>query len=532
MRHLMSLKSRRELRTSTAPRYQKAAHKEKQIILNEFAAVTGYHRKYAIRLLNAYSSDIDAGNRRERKPRARIYDENVHAALVVVWEAANRICSKRLVPFLPEMVAVLERWGHLSLTEDVRTRLLKISPSTVDRLLYRIRHGGKGAGIGTTKPGALIKSQVPIRTFSDWNDRRPGFMEADLVAHCGTFVNGQYLQTLVMTDISTGWTEFAILLFRDQTSVLEAIEHLREQIPFDLLGLDTDNGTEFLNYLLLGYCFDQEITFTRSRPYKKNDQCFVEEKNGSIIRKFIGYDRFEGFQPYLILDALYEQLRLYVNFFQPSLKLIEKTRQGSKVIKKYDQAQTPYQRLLAAESVPAATTEKLEGQYRELDPVHLLSNIHALQDLLWPLAYVELQRTGSSDRRDISQPRRSRRLDTKASVSYEKNTLPARPTLETAERMYRRTKKKRKDGDGRRWWRTRADPFEDVWLEVEQKLADRPFLIAKTILYELQQAYPGKFQDGQLRTLQRRVKHWRSEQMDDQMTAENPYSIPDNGKSG
>ena len=532
MRHLMSLKSRQELRASTAPRYQKAAQKDKQIILNEFTAVSGYHRKYAIRLLNYDSPDFEAEKRRKRKPRARIYDENVHAALVVVWEAANRICSKRLVPFLLEMVAVLERCGHLSLTEDVRTRLLKISPSTVDRLLYRIRYGGKGAGIVTTKPGALIKSQVPIRTFSDWDDGRPGFMEADLVAHCGTFVNGHYLQTLVMTDISTGWTEFAALRFRDQTLVVEAIQRLREQIPFDLLGLDTDNGTEFLNYLLLGYCFDQEITFTRSRPYKKNDQCFVEEKNGSIIRKFIGYDRFEGFQPYQILAALYEQLRLYVNFFQPSLKLKSKTRQGSKVIKKYDQAQTPYQRLLAAEGVPEDTTQKLKGHYQELDPVNLLSNIHGLQDLLWPLAYAELERAGSSDRREIPQPKWSRRLETKAPVSDEKKTLPARPNLEVAERMYRRTKKKRKDGDGRRWWRTRRDPFEDVWLEVEQKLADKPSLIAKTILRELQQVYPDRFLDGQLRTLQRRVQQWRSDQLKTKMTAENPYSIPDNGKSG
>jgi len=335
-----------------------------------------------------------------------------------------------------------------------------------------------------------------------------------------------------MTDISTGWTEFAALMFRDQTLVVEAIQRLREQVPFDLLGLDTDNGTECLNYLLLGYCFDQEITFTRSRPYKKNDQCFVEEKNGSIIRKFIGYDRFEGLQPYQILAALYEQLRLYVNFFQPSLKLKSKTRQGSKVIKKYDQAQTPYQRLLAAESVPEATTQKLKRHYQELDPVNLLSNIHALQDLLWPLAYVELQRTGSSDRRDIPQPKSASSLETKDPVSDEKKTLPARPILEVAERMYRRTKKKRKDGDGRRWWRTRRDPFAEVWLDVEQKLADQPSLIAKTILQELQQVYPDRFLDGQLRTLQRRVQQWRSEQLDDKMTAENPYSIPDNGKSG
>jgi IS30 family transposase len=357
----MSLKARRELLRATTIRYQKASKKEKQLILDAFVASTGYHRKYAIQLLNHDTPYQEFERKGDRKKRARKYGEDVQAALVVVWKAANRICSKRLVPFLPEMVAVLEKHDHLSLSAEVRSRLLAISPSTVDRLLQEVRHGEKPAGMGTTKPGALIKGQVPVRTFSEWDDGRPGFMEADLVAHCGTYVSGHFLQTLVMTDIASGWTEFAALLFRDQETVLRAIGRLRAQIPFDLLGLDTDNGTEFLNYLLLAYCFEEEITFTRSRPYEKNDQCFVEEKNGSIIRKFIGYDRFEGLQPYQILAALYEQLRLYVNFFQPSVKLIGKRREGSKVIKKYDQAQTPYQRLMAAESVPETAKQKLRG---------------------------------------------------------------------------------------------------------------------------------------------------------------------------
>lgn len=186
------------------------------------------------------------------------------------------------MPFLPEIVPVLEKYGHLELSDKVRACLLAISPSTVDRMLYKIRQGGKVSSRSTTKPGNLLKSQVAVRSFSDWDDARPGFTEADLVAHCGTFVGGHFFQTLVMTNICTGWTEFEALLFRDQETVLQALERIREQMPLDLLGLDTDNGTEFLNYLLLQYCFDEEITFTRSRPYKKNDQCHVEEKNGSI----------------------------------------------------------------------------------------------------------------------------------------------------------------------------------------------------------------------------------------------------------
>jgi hypothetical protein len=386
--------------------------------------------------------------------------------------------------------------------------------------------------MGTTKPGALIKGQVPVRTFSEWEDGRPGFMEADLVAHCGTYVSGHFLQTLVMTDISSGWTEFAALLFRDQETVLRAIDRLRAQIPFDLLGLDTDNGTEFLNYLLMAYCFEEEITFTRSRPYEKNDQCFVEEKNGSIIRKYIGYDRFEGFPPYQILTALYEQLRLYVNFFQPSVKLIEKRRKGSKVFKKYDQAQTPYQRLLAAESVPEIAKQKLKRQYEQLDPVYLLSNIQGLLDQLWPLAYVVPERTGIALPSNSSQLKRSRRSAKMSTNSTNKKPHPTPPQEAITDRWYRRTKKKRKDYDGKRWWRTRMDPFKGVWSEVEQKLEENPHLNAKMIFNELQQGHPGRFQDGQLRTLQRRVKEWRGEKMDEKMNTANPYSIPEKGMSG
>ena len=228
MRHSMSLKARRELLRATAGRYQKSSKKEKQIILDEFVAATNYHRKYAIQQLKNDSRDLDSPKKQPRKPRVRKYDDTVKAALVVVWEATNRICSKRLVPFLPEMVAVLERHDHLSLVEDVRIRLLEMSPSTVDRLLYKIRRGRKGVGIGTTRPGALLKSQVPIRTFSEWDDTCPGFMEADLVAHCGTFASGHFLQTLVMTDISTGWTEFSALLFRNQETVLQEIRRIRK----------------------------------------------------------------------------------------------------------------------------------------------------------------------------------------------------------------------------------------------------------------------------------------------------------------
>jgi len=533
MRHPMSLKARRELLASTAVRYPKTSKKEKQTILDEFTASTGYHRKYAIRLLKNYSPDQHQEQKQKRKPRLRKYNAEVQAALVVVWEATNRICSKRLVPFLPEMVSVLERHGHLSLSDDVRARLLAISPSTVDRLLYKIRQGARAGGLGTTKPGALLKGQVPIRTFSDWDDDRPGFIEADLVAHCGTFTGGHFLQTLVMTDISTGWTEFANLLFRDQETVLRAIRRIREQIPFELLGLDTDNGTEFLNYLLLQYCFDEEITFTRSRPYKKNDQCHVEQKNGSIIRKFIGYDRFEGIQPCQILSALYEQLRLYVNFFQPSAKLISKTRKGSRVLKKYDQAQIPYQRVQDSVSVSKASKHELRKQYEELDPIHLLCSIEKLQDQLWLFSYLALGMTTPANSQNGAQPKMTRHMQTDPDPSKQDEVNSNSPTLEKTDRMYRRTKKKRQPGAGKRWWRTRPDPFSKVWVEVEQKLGISPCADAKALFMELQQQYPGKFPDGQLRTF---VKDWRVEQangrIEGETTAKILSSFPGNGDSG
>ena len=250
----------------------------------------------------------------------------------------------------------------------------------------------------------------------------------------------------------------------------------------------------------------------------------MEEKNGSIVRKFIGYDRFEGLQPYQILTALYVQLRLYVNFFQPSLKLLEKTREGSKVFKKYDQAQTPYQRLKATEHISNSAKQKLKEQYDALDPIKLLQNIHDLQNLLWPWAYTENTWASNSKPSQRNQPKRTRRDTIQLPISDKQNNIP--------NRMYRRTRKKRKDSDGQRWWRTRVDPFEKVWPELEQRLAEQPELSAKALLEMLQQRHPDTFQDGQLRTLQRRVKQWRCEKMNDKLNAENPFSISNEGDSG
>ncbi|NTU80196.1 MAG: transposase family protein [Chloroflexales bacterium] len=240
----MSYRAKRELLAQTAPRYQEASHQQKSVILDEFVAATGYARKYAIRLL---ISPVLAPPARIARPRERQYGAEVQAALRVAWEAANGICAKRLVPFLPDLVASLERHGHLQLPETVRTQLLAISPATVDRILSPIRRDPTLRGISTTKAGTLLKHQVPIRTFTDWDDAQPGFFEVDLVAHCGGNAEGAFLYTLVLTDVATGWTECIPLLNRGQHSVIRALDHARQLVPMPLMGIDTDNGGEFLN---------------------------------------------------------------------------------------------------------------------------------------------------------------------------------------------------------------------------------------------------------------------------------------------
>lgn len=320
MRPAMSFQAKRELLARVASRYRAAELPQKTVILNEFVAATGYARKYAIKLLT--SPVLGPPPAVIHRPRAPGYGPEVREALHIAWQAANGICTKRLVPFLPELVATLERHGHLDLRAEIRSQLLAISPATADRLLRSLRQAHGGRGLSTTRPGSLLKHQVPIRTFADWSDEQPGFVEADLVAHCGSSVEGSFLHTLVLTDIATGWTECLALPHRSQETVIQALTRARRLLPFPLRGLDTDNGSEFLNAQLLAYCQAEEITFTRGRAYKKNDQCFVEQKNGVVVRQLVGYDRFEGRHAYAQLTELYRAVRLYVNFFQPSMKLL------------------------------------------------------------------------------------------------------------------------------------------------------------------------------------------------------------------
>ena len=370
---------KRELLEAIRPRYLQANRAEKGRILDEFVATTDYHRKYAIRLLRHGPPRRPAS----RRPGRRTYTPAVVHALTQVWEVCDGICSRRLHPFLPEIVEVLERHHELVLTPETKALLLRMSRATMDRLLKPARERRPQRGLSTTKPGTLLKKAIPVRTFADWDDVRPGFLELDLVAHCGDSTNGEYIHTLDTVDVATGWSECIAVPNRGQQAVFQALQLIRTRLPFPLLGIDSDNDSAFINNHLFRYTQREHITFTRSRPYKKNDQAHIEQKNWSVVRRLIGYDRYDSTQALERFNALYQDVRLYVNFFQPSLKLMEKHRVDNKVHKKYDLAQTPYQRVLQSSAVTEADKDALRQAYVNLNPVVLRRNIDAHLNALW-----------------------------------------------------------------------------------------------------------------------------------------------------
>lgn len=376
--NMMSQRSKRELAEELQARYLKSNKKEKTRMLDEFVATTGYSRKYANYLLK------NGVSRKHRKKagRKKRYQGEVIEALEQVWEICNRICSKRLHPFLPEIVEVLERFGEIDLSEETKTLLLSMSRATIDRCLKAARYEHK-KGLSTTKPGTLLKKSIEVRTWQDGDDERPGFMEIDLVAHCGNTVAGQYLFTLTAVDMATGWTECLALPNKTQFAVHEAIQEMRKRLPFPLLGIDSDNGSEFINDLLYRYCLEEKFTFTRSRPYQKNDQAHVEQKNWSVVRHTVGYDRFETEEELRLLKKVYEDLRLYINFFQPVMKLVGKERIDGKTTKYYDKAITPYRRTLAAEQAVFSDKVSLTNLYVQLNPVVLRKKIDLNIGKLW-----------------------------------------------------------------------------------------------------------------------------------------------------
>ena len=382
----------RELRD----RYRKSSKKEKTIMLDEFIRLTRYNRSYAARVLRLKEVlgymhirgkrvRLVRDKRKIKRKKKKIYDEGVLVALKEIWKICDYICSKRLAPFLKEIIPVLEKWREINLSAKVREKLFKISAATIDRLLTDTRKRFRIKGRSTTRPGSLLKKSIPIRTFADWDEAKPGFFEADLVSHDGGAVRGDFIQSLNFTDISTGWEEMIAVKNKAQRWVFSGIETIKERLPFSILGLDSDNGAEFINAHLIRYCEEHKITFTRSRPYRKNDSCFVEQKNWSVIRRAVGYARYDTDKELSILNELYVYLRLYVNFFQPVRKLIKKERIGSKVIKRYDEAKTPYRRVLASPDIEDEIKMKLKNQYDMLNPAELKRKITKLQNNLLKL---------------------------------------------------------------------------------------------------------------------------------------------------
>lgn len=381
---MMSLKSKRELLEVLRPRYLKANKVEKQKMLDEFTSTTGYHRKHAIRVLKN-QRQVQNHINRKTKTYKTIYRGEVVQVLEQIWEIYGQICSKRLQPILPEAIKVLERHKEIKLSKEAKDLLLKISSASIDRCLRPVRCKSPH-GLSTTKPGSLLKTLIPVRTFTEWDKERPGFMEIDLVAHCGNSTEGQYLNTLTCTDISTGWTDVTALAHRSQQAVSTAIHLMRQRLPFPLLGIDSDNGSEFINDTLYRYCLDEKITFTRSRPYQKNDQAHVEQKNWSVVRHTVGYDRWETKQELALLEGIYDDLRLYINFFQPSFKLIAKERIGNRTLKRYDTAKTPYQRVLERKDISIASKARLMNLYLQLNPAELRRSIDLKTAKLWKLS--------------------------------------------------------------------------------------------------------------------------------------------------
>ena len=362
----MTHQTKAELVKRYAKLYKKACKSEKTRILDIIIEITDYTRKHAIFLLNHPDALKNKVRRRRRSKYGHLLE-----TLTFVWATANFLCGKRLKPFMKFFVDSLIRHKELDITEDDYVLLLQMGASTIDRLLLPKRREYGIKGRSTTKPGTLLKHQIPIRTFADWDDTDPGFLEVDLVAHCGGNVRGEFINTLDMTDISTGWTVCRAFMGKGRRFCSEAMDSAMPDFPFTILGIDCDNDAIFINEHISSYCSERKITYTRSRAYKKNDQCFIEQKNWDVVRKTIGYQRLDTQRQLDILNNVYDLLALYQNYFQPSCKLIDKVRVGAKVKKLYDDATTPAHRLLARTDLPEHIRTRVERFTLTLNPAEL-----------------------------------------------------------------------------------------------------------------------------------------------------------------
>jgi hypothetical protein len=481
----ISMSARRELVAAIAVRYRTAERGEKGRILDELTAVTGWHRKHAVRALSA-----NVKGAKGRRPQ-QTYGEAVRDALIALWEASDRVCGKRLKVMIPVLLPSLERHGRLDLGPTDRTLVLTISAATIDRMLSNVRSTARGGRRRRAGFSSAVRREVPIRTSDGWGDPPPGFCEVDLVAHGGMSVTGSFIQTLTMVDVTTGWTECFPLLVRERTLVVQAIERAQSLFPWLIRGLDFDNDSTFMNDVVVPWCRARGMEVTRSRAYKKNDQAFVEQKNGAVVRRLVGYGRFEGVEAARALGRLYAAARLYINFFQPSFKLKEKRREGAKIIKRYHAPATPYERALAHPAIDKTIRRKLRELRSNLDPVVLLAEVREAQ----------AQLGARVDRRPGSPIRLSAEAQPVASFA---GTLGKNWEAGERRTIHRRPYVRRKPLPRRP---SMLDPYV---VHIEAWLAAEPHLSAITIVDRLRGCAPDSFGDQQLRTLQRFVQFWRA----------------------
>lgn len=367
MNHHTKLEYLNEIKT----RYKHSLKSEKKIILDEFCKICCYNRNYAIQLLNPKQDNTRSNSISKPGPLKKYDDPVILEVITYLWSKTNLPCSKRLTEIIPLWLPFCEQ--EFMLSAEIKQKVLEISPATIDRLLKPYRSKYAKRGLSTTKPGSILKKHIPIKT-NQWDESSPGFIEADTVSHCGTTTEGSYAITINCVDILSFWSEQRAVWGKGEQGVRDAIKDMEASFPFSLNGFDCDNGSEFLNWHLYRYFSNRKkaVQFTRSRPYHKNDNAHVEQKNWTHIRQYLGYQRFDKIELVNLLNNLYtNEWSLYFNYFVPSFKLAEKRRDGSKIVKKHDKPKTPYQRLLESEEVPEKTKIMLTEKFNKLNPIKL-----------------------------------------------------------------------------------------------------------------------------------------------------------------
>ncbi len=353
-------------------RLKKSQKKDRSQLLDNVVDITGYHRTYAAVLLRSPPS-----RRRVRKPRAARYSVETKQTVLLLWHAASDICAERFQPFIPELLDKLVACGELTVTAETYSQLRQISLATVKRIVSHEKRRSIIRIGGTTKPGSLLKRQISVR-YGRWDETSPGWCETDTVAHCGETLAGTFIYSLNLTDVATSWSEQVAIMGKGERAAVTGLDSARKRLPFKLLGIDSDNGSEFINWHMARYAKKNKLTFTRSRPYRKNDQAHVEQKNWTAIRQLVGYQRMDTVKQLELLNDLYQnEWRLYLNFFQPTMKVRETTKdqKTGKKTKRYFQAQTPYQRLMSQPSVSEQQKAMLQSQYDSLNPLQLQRDI-------------------------------------------------------------------------------------------------------------------------------------------------------------